>query len=166
MNSLRACQDSGKNITVLKNRVTGSSNGMQQTFGNLPLALTWVGSLFGRMFTMTVQQLFHLLSDSTRLRCVLLMASEGELCVCELTHALEMIQPKISRHLALLREAGLVTTRRQGQWIFYRLDRRLPSWATTIVTAALEAARDEVFHLNDLARLAAMPNRPTERCCE
>lgn len=45
---------------------------------------------------------FNLLSDSTRLRCLSLLAQEGELCVCELTYTLKMVQPKISRHLALL----------------------------------------------------------------
>jgi ArsR family transcriptional regulator len=47
---------------------------------------------------------FKMLADSTRLRCLLLMQAEGELCVCELTHALNLSQPKISRHLAHLRE--------------------------------------------------------------
>ncbi len=48
--------------------------------------------------------LFHLLSDQTRLRSVILLMREGELCVCELTHALDIIQPKVSRHLALIRD--------------------------------------------------------------
>jgi DNA-binding transcriptional ArsR family regulator len=52
--------------------------------------------------------LFRLLADTTRLRIVMLLQQAGELCVCELTHALDLSQPKISRHLAHLREGGLL----------------------------------------------------------
>ena len=58
-------------------------------------------------------QFFQLLSDDTRLRSLMLMQQGGELCVCELVHALGEIQPKISRHLAALRDAGVVVDRRQ-----------------------------------------------------
>ena len=53
-------------------------------------------------------QFFQLLSDDTRLRSLLLMQQMGELCVCELVHALSVIQPKVSRHLAALRDYGVV----------------------------------------------------------
>ena len=71
--------------------------------------------------TFTAPPLFALLADPTRLRCVVLLQREGELCVCELVHALDLPQPKVSRHLALLREAGVVEDRRAGQWVHYRL---------------------------------------------
>ena len=58
-------------------------------------------------------QLFKSLSDETRLSLVLLLREKGELCVCELTSVLKETQPKISRHLALLRENGLLTDRRE-----------------------------------------------------
>ena len=51
----------------------------------------------------TPTELFTLLSDQTRLRCILLLIKEKEVCVCEFTHILNSIQPKISRHLAYLR---------------------------------------------------------------
>ena len=60
---------------------------------------------------------FAALANDIRLRCLVLMQLEGELCVCELTHAMNLSQPMISRHLALLRESGLVETRRDGQWM-------------------------------------------------
>ncbi len=63
-------------------------------------------------------QLFKNLSDETRLCLVLLLREKGELCVCELTSILKESQPKISRHLALLRDAGLLIDRRDGKWIF------------------------------------------------
>jgi ArsR family transcriptional regulator len=114
---------------------------------------------------MQFNQFFQLLSDETRLRCLLLMQQEGELCVCELVHALGLIQPKVSRHLAALRDYGVVTDRRSGQWIYYQIDPDLPAWARQVIEATVsEAASREPF-ANDLAVLAQMPNRPgVERC--
>src|SRR5437773_9949770 len=63
--------------------------------------------------------LFKTLSDPTRLRLLNLLA-EGETCVCELTDTLRMVQPKVSRHLARLKRAGLVDARRDGKWMHYR----------------------------------------------
>ena len=110
-------------------------------------------------------QFFKALSDLTRLRMLVLLSSEGELCVCELTHALGEIQPKISRHLGLLREAGVVLDRRQGQWIYYRLNPDLPDWARTVIEATTAGVRDVAPYANDQAVLADMPNRPGTRCC-
>jgi ArsR family transcriptional regulator, arsenate/arsenite/antimonite-responsive transcriptional repressor len=63
--------------------------------------------------------LFKTLSDPTRLRLLNLLAC-GETCVCELTDTLRVVQPKVSRHLAHLKRAGLVEARRNGSWIHYR----------------------------------------------
>jgi ArsR family transcriptional regulator len=68
---------------------------------------------------------FELLADPTRLSILDLLGSEGELCVCELVAALGSTQPKVSRHLAWLREAGLIADRRAGTWIYYRLEPRM-----------------------------------------
>lgn len=64
--------------------------------------------------------LFKALSDQTRLRIMVLLA-EKELCVCHLEWALGLTQAKISRHLNVLRHAGLVQCRREGLWVFYSL---------------------------------------------
>jgi ArsR family transcriptional regulator len=112
-----------------------------------------------------LNQFFQLLSDDTRLRSLLLMKHQGELCVCELVHALDIIQPKVSRHLAMLRDAGLVIDRRQGQWVYYQLHPDLPVWATSIIeTTAAEAANLKTF-IHDLSVLTEMPNRPGSACC-
>jgi len=66
-------------------------------------------------------KIFKALSDETRLR-ILKLLQRGELCVCEIISALNMIQPKVSFHLAILRDAGLVKIRKRGKWIFYSLD--------------------------------------------
>jgi len=66
-------------------------------------------------------QVFKALSDETRLRIIKLL-EHGELCVCDIVASLDIIQPKISFHLGVLKEAGLVMDRRVGKWIHYRLD--------------------------------------------
>lgn len=63
--------------------------------------------------------IFRALSDETRLRIYLLLGG-GELCVCHIQAALGTTQTKVSRHLGVLRNAGLVTARRDGLWIYYR----------------------------------------------
>lgn len=68
----------------------------------------------------TVDQMFRAVADQTRLRILHLLLG-GELCVCDIVSALDMAQPKVSRHLALLREADLVTARKDGLWIHYKL---------------------------------------------
>lgn len=102
------------------------------------------------------------LSDATRARIALLITREQELCVCELTCALNEIQPKISRHLALLRDAGLLADRRQGQWIYYRLHPELPEWVKSILSTLLFAHSDWLAESHQ--RLSDMSDRPA-RCC-
>ena len=114
---------------------------------------------------MRADQFFKILADLTRLRVLTLLSREGELCVCELTHALGEIQPKISRHLALLREAGVALHRRQGQWIYYRINPDLPAWAREVITAATEGIVKQPPFKQDLQSLRGMPNRPQGACC-
>lgn len=101
---------------------------------------------------MKPEALFKLIADQTRLRCLVLLSTHGELCVCEFVQALDLSQPKVSRHLATLRAAGFVEARRQGQWMFYRLSAALPDWANTIVAAASEGARTESPYTTDAKR--------------
>jgi len=109
--------------------------------------------------------LLPLLADPTRLRCVTLLAAEGELCVCELTAALAVAQPKVSRHLALMRDGGVVADRRDGRWIHYRLSPALPAWARRVIDELATAAAVAPPFTDDRARLAAMAGRPTHLCC-
>lgn len=101
---------------------------------------------------------FKCLADETRLRCVILIEQEEELCVCELTQALDEIQPKISRHLAQLRQCELLTDRRQGQWVFYQINPALPRWAKSVLTKTAQANQD--FISQSLANLTSMGSRP------
>jgi ArsR family transcriptional regulator, arsenate/arsenite/antimonite-responsive transcriptional repressor len=104
--------------------------------------------------TTTTSVLFDLLADSTRRRLLVLLLDEREICVCRLVEALGQPQPKISRHLAVLRDAGVLLSRRQRTWIMYRLNPQLPGWAMRVVTMLSEAARHEPEYAQDLARLA------------
>ena len=102
--------------------------------------------------------LFKCLADDTRTKITMLVVSEGELCVCELTAALEMNQPKISRHLALLRSAGLLMDRRQGQWVYYRLHPDLPAWVTAVLKEVVDA--NQQWLERETKRLCGMSERP------
>ena len=84
-----------------------------------------------------IEALFQALGDATRLRILGLLLT-GEVCVCHIHQTLRISQPKASRHLAYLRRAGLVETRRQGLWVYYRLGQSSNSVNTTI--------RDVVAH--------------------
>lgn len=110
-------------------------------------------------------ELFKLLADTTRLRCLMLMQSEGELCVCELIHAIGDSQPKISRHLAHLRKSGLVVDRKEGLWVHYQLNPELPEWVSTVLNETLSAVSQQQPYGSDLVSLSEMPNRPGGRCC-
>ena len=89
-------------------------------------------------------QLFKNLADETRLGIVLLLRERGELCVCDLCTALAQSQPKISRHLALLRESGLLLDRKQGKWVHYRLSPQMPAWAAQVIEQAWRSQQDDV----------------------
>lgn len=67
-----------------------------------------------------LSRLFRALGDETRLRIVALLA-HGELCVCHIENALELSQPNASRQLGILKLAGIVDSRRDGTWVYYRL---------------------------------------------
>ena len=104
--------------------------------------------------------LFQILSDETRLRALALMSREGELCVCELVQTLDVSQPKISRHLAAMRDAGIVVQRRHAQWMFYHIDPSLPDWQRSAIEAAVSGVEEEAVIKQDRHRLDAMKNRP------
>lgn len=101
-----------------------------------------------------METLFKALGDGTRLRILGLLLT-GEVCVCDIHESLEIPQPKASRHLAYLRKAGLVVTRRDGIWMHYRLGQvRDP-----VLAAITEAVRHAVTQVDavrkDAKRLAS-----------
>lgn len=106
------------------------------------------------------ETLFKALSDPTRLRLLFLLLDADNLCVCELVHALDTHQPRVSRHLAQLRDLGIVLDERRGQWVYYRLNPELPGWAREVLQAAAQAESLTPF----VRRLQTMPNRPFAAC--
>lgn len=88
------------------------------------------------------QEFFNLLSDETRLRCLLLLLNSKELCVCELCYILESTQPKISRHLSLLRRSSLVLDERRGQWVYYRLNSEIQTWMQKVLVSTFESLKN------------------------
>jgi len=101
--------------------------------------------------------LFRALADRTRLRLLNLIA-DREICVCYFVDILKTSQPKISRHLAYLRRAGIVAARRQGRWMHYRLLEPRDPVASAILKETLAHLRQSPEMERDLAKLAM-------RCC-
>jgi ArsR family transcriptional regulator, arsenate/arsenite/antimonite-responsive transcriptional repressor len=102
--------------------------------------------------------LFAALADPTRLRLLNLMDGR-EVCVCYFVEILKQGQPKISRHLAYLRRAGVVEARRDGKWMHYRIEWPDDSRAASILDATLQSFKADKDMQADLARL-------DKACCE
>jgi len=127
-----------------------------------------------------LERFFQALGDKTRLRLLNLM-SEQEVCVCYFVEILGSPQPKISRHLAYLRSAGLVAARREGKWVHYRIAIPPHAGAAQILRQTLTTLREEKAMQADRRRLtkacrapeksvalagAPLPGRVETACCE
>jgi len=99
-----------------------------------------------------VERFFVALSDKTRLRLLNLMG-EDEVCVCYFVEVLEEGQPKISRHLAYLRRAGIVGARREGKWIHYRVTRPAHAHAARVLDDVLSWLKEDREMQRDRANL-------------
>jgi ArsR family transcriptional regulator len=95
----------------------------------------------------------------------MLLLEHQELCVCELTFAIGAAQPSISRHLAYLRGVELVNDRREGLWIHYRINPEAPNWVINVLKQTATGVSKTAPFADDLAALAAMPNRPGAPRC-
>jgi ArsR family transcriptional regulator len=105
--------------------------------------------------------LFAALSDPIRLRGLALMARRDELCVWQLTRALAISQPRMSKHLAALRAVGLVRDRRDAQWVLYSLAPDLPAWVEAVVDVAIGQIVVTSVHAADLERLSTISGPDT-----
>ena len=117
--------------------------------------------------------IFKALSDETRLRIIKLL-EEGELCVCDITSALDMVQPKVSFHLSALKEAGLIKDRKQGKWTHYSLNEK-DLFRRMLILSACERMQDKAV-TGDRKRLDSFLGtkehsgkvvslKPKARCC-
>lgn len=105
----------------------------------------------------SLDRLFRALADPTRLRLINLIA-EQEICVCYFVEVLAAPQPKISRHLAYLRRAGIVSARREGKWMHYRLAAPADRHAASILKTTVDSLKQDKELQRDLQRL-------TQACC-
>lgn len=101
------------------------------------------------------------LTDEIRMKVLMLSHYHGELCVCEIMEALaEDSQPKVSRNLALLRKSNILSARKHGQWVFYRINPELPHWAKAVIAETTEN-NTHLFQDANL-RLTKMQSRPNK----
>jgi ArsR family transcriptional regulator len=104
-----------------------------------------------------IDLLFRALADPTRLRLLNLIA-DREICVCYFVEILKTSQPKISRHLAYLRRAGIVAARRQGRWMHYRLVAPSDAVASAIL-------RETLGHLRQMPEMRGDLEKLEKNCC-
>ncbi len=109
----------------------------------------------------TTPNLFRAFADPTRLR-ILNLLLEGELCVCDLCAVLGEIQPKVSRHLAYLRRAELVSVRTEGKWKHYRIIKRPEGLRRKLLQCVASCLRGVDVLEGDLQRLRKLDGRG---CC-
>jgi ArsR family transcriptional regulator, arsenate/arsenite/antimonite-responsive transcriptional repressor len=102
--------------------------------------------------------LFRAFADASRLR-ILNLLLEGELCVCELCDALNVLQPRISRHLAYLKRAGLVSVRSEGKWKHYALTDGAGGLHSTLLHCLQSCLRDVDVLQRDVRRLQTLRKR-------
>ncbi|WP_369311529.1 metalloregulator ArsR/SmtB family transcription factor [Providencia rettgeri] len=107
-------------------------------------------------------QLFKILSDQTRLDILLLLKASGELCVCDIYTALNLSQPKTSRHLAMLRESALLLDSKHGKWVHYRLSPALLPWVKSIIDVTYATEKNRILDL--LKRIEE--KKPVNHCTE
>jgi len=105
----------------------------------------------------SMDTLFRALADATRLRLLNLIA-DREICVCYFVEILRISQPKISRHLAYLRRAGIIEARREGKWMHYRL-------AMPEDQAAASILRETLKHLREKPEMRKDSSRLSSACC-
>jgi ArsR family transcriptional regulator, arsenate/arsenite/antimonite-responsive transcriptional repressor len=113
--------------------------------------------MVSRQKTFDIERFFQALGDNTRLRLLNLMGDQ-EICVCYFVEILNQPQPKISRHLAYLRNAGIVTTRRDGKWMHYRIVMPPNESAARVLRDILQWFKEEKTMQTDRAKL-------TKACC-
>src|SRR5688572_7614552 len=112
----------------------------------------------------SLEELFKALADRTRLRLINLMGDD-EVCVCFFVEVLKLNQPKISRHLAYLRRAGVVAARREGKWMHYRIVEPPEPRAANIFREVRASLANDTGMKRDRARLAQIccaPNLPVQ----
>ncbi|MGH8223448.1 MAG: ArsR/SmtB family transcription factor [Woeseiaceae bacterium] len=108
--------------------------------------------------------MFAALSNETRLRCLYLAARQREVCVCEVVDTLKIAQPAASKAFKALKDVGLVSDRRDANWIYYRLNRSMPGWMKVIVKATINDLGRSNLYVADERRFERSRVREQEVC--
>ncbi len=111
-----------------------------------------------------VDVMFRAFSDRTRLR-ILNMLRGGEVCVCDLQRVLDVPQPKVSRHLAYLRRAGLVTARKDGYWMHYSLASAATEFHKSLLNCLACCFRSVPELAQDAEKIGRATACSTDECC-
>ncbi len=110
-------------------------------------------------------RVFAALSNAVRLRCVYLLAKHDEICVCELVEALNISQPTASKALSSLKASGLVSDRRDANWIYYQLKPDLPDWLQTVLRTVVDDLIRDKTYIADEKRFTRLVARPRAVVC-
>jgi len=110
--------------------------------------------------TESFAQFFKCLSEPVRLRILFLLLKRGELCVCDLVDTLEISQSVVSRHLAYLRNNGILNSRRDGAWVYYTLTDNVPFFSEVLNNFA-EYGESSKGLMGDMNKLS----EPSNSCC-
>ena len=116
-------------------------------------------AIMQRQSNASLGHLFRALADPTRLRLLNLIANR-EICVCYFVEILRISQPKVSRHLAYLRRAGIVASRREGKWMYYRLVTPADEAAAGVLQETLKHVKKKPQMRLDVSRLGVACCKP------
>ena len=108
---------------------------------------------------------YSVMSHPMRLRSVVLLHQAGELCVCEIMHSLDLQQPVASRHLAQLKAAGILESRKAGLWVYYTINSQLPKWVLNSLNETFKGIARQSPYVDDFKLLNNMQDRPASECC-
>jgi len=140
-----------------------NNKGSGPSFHKTTIAISAYADIMVLMKNIT--QLFKALSEPTRIRIVWLLQAGGELCVCDLVEVLDLPQSTVSRHLAYLRNAGLVDDQRKGVWMYYRLPEKMNDLLAEIMGVLLSSSKVTNQAASDHQRLKKyLETKRADRC--
>jgi ArsR family transcriptional regulator len=113
----------------------------------------------------SIARIYKALADETRLRILLLLLENGELCICDLMNSLDMPQSTVSRHVAYMRNAGWLNDRRGGVWMYYSIKPGLDTFMTALAALTREHLFSAGAAVSDRQRLSAYLKTKTDQSC-
>jgi ArsR family transcriptional regulator, arsenate/arsenite/antimonite-responsive transcriptional repressor len=131
----------------------------------LSLQLTGINCRIKKNGMGTIANIFKSLADETRLRLILLLQGQAELCVCDLIHALDMPQSTVSRHLAYLKKNGWLQDRRGGVWMYYSLKRNLDPFLQAQLVLIINTLAGSLVYRTDRERLFSYLEKKDKSIC-